>query len=155
MLSRLSPLGADERQQVCLPTLFQESLMNRAFTAISLQAALATAILTVAPLAGAATVGSFNDEAHAPQLAAFVSQVSREQVRADAVVAARQVYSHTDQQHEPQVATADSTLTRAQVRAEAVAANRSGLNFSSEYQIAAGAAPQGLRVASATLAAAR
>lgn len=129
--------------------------MNRAFTTISLQAALATAILTVAPLAGAATVASFNDEAHAPQLATFVSQVSRDQVRAEAVIAARQVYSHTDQQHEPQVAAAGSTLTRAQVHAEAVAANRSGLNFSSEYEIASGAAQQGLRVASATLAAAR
>jgi len=129
--------------------------MNRAFTAISLQAALATAILTVAPLAGAATVAHINDEAHAPQLAAFVSQVSREQVRAEAVSAARQVYTHTDQQNEPLVSAADSTLTRAQVRAEAVAANRAGLNFSSEYEIAAGAASPDLRVASATLAAAR
>jgi len=129
--------------------------MNRAFTAISLQAALATAVLTVAPLAGAATVAPINDEAHAPQLSTFVSQVSREQVRAEAVAAARQVYTHTDQQNEPLVSAADSTLTRAQVRAEAVAANRAGLNFSSEYEIAAGAASQDLRVASATLAAAR
>lgn len=129
--------------------------MNRAFTAISLQAALATAILTVAPLAGAATVAHINDEAHAPQLAAFVSQVSRDQVRAEAVAAARQVYTHTDQQNEPLLSATDSTLTRTQVRADAVAANRSGLNFSSEYQIAAGAAPQDLQLASATLAAAR
>lgn len=129
--------------------------MNRAFTAISLQAALATAILTVAPLAGAATVAHINDEAHAPQLTTFVSQVSREQVRAEAVAAARQVYTHTDQQNEPLVSAADSSLTRAQVRAEAVSANRAGLNFSSEYDIAAGTASQDLRVASATLAAAR
>ncbi len=129
--------------------------MNRAFTAISLQAALATAILTVAPLAGAATAASFNDEAHAPLQASFVSQVSREQVRADAAIAARQVYSHTDQQNEPQAATAESTLTRAQVRAEAVEANRLSLNFSGEYEIAPRASQQGLRVASVTLAAAR
>jgi hypothetical protein len=154
MLSRL-PLTAAARQQVNLPTSFQEFLMNRAFTAISLQAALATAILTVAPLAGAATAAPVNDEAHAPQLAAFVSQVSREQVRAEAAVAARQVYSHTDQHNEPQAAAAESTLTRAQVRAEAVEANRLGLMFSSEYEIVPGAASKGSRVASATLAAAR
>ncbi len=130
--------------------------MNRAFTVISLQAALATAILTVAPLAGAATTASFNDEAHAPLLAAFVSQVSREQVRAEAAIAARQVYSHTDQHNEPQASAVASTLTRAQVRAEAVEANRLGLTFSSEYETAlAATAPRGLRVASATLAAAR
>jgi hypothetical protein len=129
--------------------------MNRAFTAISLQAALATAILTVAPLAGAATVGSFNDEAHAPQLAAFVSQVSREQVRADAAVAARQVYTHTDQQNEPQRAAAESTLTRAQVRAEAIEANREVVTSSGEYGTVTRASQQGLRVASANLAAAR
>jgi hypothetical protein len=129
--------------------------MNRAFTAVSLQAALATAILTVAPLAGAATAASFNDEAHAPLQATFVSQVSREQVRAEAVIAARQVYSHTDQHNEPQAAAAGSALTRAQVRAEAVEANRLGLTFSGEYETAQGAAPQSLRVASTTLAAAR
>jgi hypothetical protein len=151
MLSRLS-LPAEERQQIPLPTLSQEPFMNRAFTAVSLQAALATAILTVAPLAGAAT---FNDEAHAPLQATFVSQLSREQVRAEAVIAARQVYRHTDQQNEPQAAAAGSTLTRAQVRAEAVEANRLGLTFSGEYETAPGAAPQSLRVASATLAAAR
>ncbi len=126
--------------------------MNRTFTAISLQAALATAILTVAPLAGAATV-PFNDEAHAPLQAPFVSQVSRDQVRAGAVIAARQVYSHTDQQNEPLVAAADSTLTRAQVRAEAVEANRLGSHFSGDYKIAPSASRQGMRVASATLAA--
>ena len=125
--------------------------MNRAFTAISLQAALATAILTVAPLAGAATVAPINDEAHAPQLGAFVSQVSREQVRTEAVVAARQVYTHTDQQNEPQVAAADSTLTRAQVRAQAVEANLQGLQFSSEYELAVRSGPQSLRVASAAV----
>jgi hypothetical protein len=129
--------------------------MNRAFTAISLQAALATAILTVAPLAGAASVGSFNDEAHAPLQGTFASQVSRDQVRAEAVIAARQVYSHTDQQHEPQVAATESTLTRAQVRADAVAANRSGLNFSGEYEIATRTSQQGLRLASVPVAAAR
>lgn len=130
--------------------------MNRAFTVVSLQAALATAILTVAPLAGAAAAVPIGNEAHAPQLAPFVSQVSREQVRAEAASAAHQVdYRHTDQQHEPQPAAAESTLTRAQVHAEAVEANRNGLTFSSEYEIVVRAAPQGQRVASETLAAAR
>lgn len=130
--------------------------MNRTFTVLSLQAALATAILTVAPLAGAATAAPLDVEAHGPQLGAFVSQVSRQQVRAEAVIAARQAYSHTDHQHEPQTAAAQSTLTRAEVRAEAVEANRLGLTtLTGEYENALGASPRGLRVASATLAAAR
>ena len=129
--------------------------MNRAFTTVSLQAALATAILTVAPLAGAAAVAPINDEAHAPRLAAFVSQLSREQVRAEAVAAARQVYLHTDQQHEPQIAAAPSTLTRAQVRAEAIEANRMALTSSGEYGTVLRAAPQDQRVASAPLPAVR
>jgi uncharacterized iron-regulated membrane protein len=121
--------------------------MNRAFTAISLQAVLATAVLTVAPLAGATT--SFNDEAHGPQIGTFVSQVSRDQVRAEAVAAARQVYTRTDQQNEPQAVAAGSTLTRAQVRAEAVEANRLVLTSSGEYGVVARASQQGERFASA------
>jgi hypothetical protein len=129
--------------------------MNRAFTAVSLQAALATAILSLAPLAGAATTAPVNDEAHAPQLAPFVSQVSREQVRAEAAIAARQVYTHTDQHNEPQQAAAESTLSRAQVRTEAIEANREILTSSGEYGTVTRASQQGQRVASASLAAVR
>jgi hypothetical protein len=128
--------------------------MNRAFTAISLQAAVATAILTLAPLAGAATAAPAYDEAHGPQLDAFVSQLSREQVRAEAAIAARQFSAYADHQHE-QPSAAPSTLTRAQVRAEAVQANRLGLSLTGEYENALGAAPRNVRIASATLAAAR
>lgn len=127
--------------------------MNRAFTAISLQAVLATAILTVAPLASAAT--SFNDEAHGPQIGSFVSQVSRDQVRAEAVAAARQVYTRTDQQNEPQAAAAASTLTRAQVRAEAVEANQKALTSSGEHGVVLRASQQGERFASVTPAVVR
>jgi hypothetical protein len=154
MLSRRPPLPTAAQQQVHLPTLFQELYMNRAFTAISLQAALATAILTVAPLAGAATGAAVEVEAHGPQLAAFVSQVSREQVRAEAAIAARQV-TYSDHQHE-YTAAAPSTLSRAQVRAEAVEANRLGVTLTGEYENALGAAsPRSPRIASTTLAAVR
>jgi hypothetical protein len=128
--------------------------MNRAFTAISLQAAVATAILTLAPLAGAATAAPVDVEAHGPQLAPFVSQLSREQVRADATTAAHQFSNYNDHQHE-QPAAAGSVLTRAQVHAEAVQANLQGSSLTGEYENALGVSARNVRIASATLAAAR
>jgi hypothetical protein len=133
MLSRTEVLVAATAFFPSLPTEFH---MSRVFTTIALQSAIAAAVLIVAPIASAGNTTSrmiTTDEAHAPVLAPFASSLSRDQVRAEAVAAARTVYTHTDHAHEPVITAQASTLTRAQVHAEAVAANRLGLNISGEY----------------------
>jgi Domain of unknown function (DUF4148) len=109
--------------------------MNRTFAAVALQSVIAAAVLVAAPMASAGNTSGVptTEEAHAPKLAPFASSLSRDQVRAEAIAAARMVHTHTDHANEPVLAAQASTLTRAQVHAEAVAANRLGLNVSGEY----------------------
>lgn len=103
--------------------------MNRTFTAIAAQSAIAAAIIATAPLAAAGTAvrgAAYVDPGadHVVVSAPFVSTVSREQVRAEAVVAAHQPISYSDSKNAPAQLKFVSTASRAQVHAEAVAASR-------------------------------
>lgn len=103
--------------------------MNRTFTTIAVQSAFAAAIIAAAPLAAAgnaAAGATYVDPGadHVLVSTPFVSTVSREQVRAEAVAAARQPQLFTDSHTAPQLAKFESTLSRAQVHAEAVEATR-------------------------------
>jgi hypothetical protein len=103
--------------------LYQEFLMNRAFSIIALQSAAAAAILAVAPLASAE---SWTE----PQLPAFTSAVSRGEVRQGAIEArdARQHIAYSGETAaDPTAAPFVSTVSRAQVHAEAVEATRLGV----------------------------
>ena len=101
--------------------------MNRTFTTIALQSAIAAAIIAAAPLAAAGTAAATYVDPGADHVLVtkpFVSTVSREQVRAEAVAAARQPLLFTDSQNAPAQPAFASTVSRAQVRAEAVEATR-------------------------------
>lgn len=103
--------------------------MNRTFTTVSLHSAIAAAIIVAAPLAsaGAGAIGSsYVDpgDDHVIVTTPFVSEVSREQVRAEAVAAARQPLLFTDSQNQPARPAFVSTVSRDQVQAEAIEANR-------------------------------
>lgn len=103
--------------------------MNRAFTTLSLQSVVAAAIIAAAPLAANAGTAAVDPGADYGQIGAqaFVSTASREQVRAEAIAAARQPSTGYDDHRlaaEPFV----SQRTRDQVRAEAVQATRLGLS---------------------------
>lgn len=103
--------------------------MNRTFTTVAIQSAIAAAIIAAAPLASAGSAAqgaTYFDPGrdHVLVSAPFVSTASREQVRAEAVAAARQPLLFTDSQHQPQRSEFVSTVSRAQVHAEAVEATR-------------------------------
>jgi hypothetical protein len=101
--------------------LYQEFLMNRTFSIVALQSAIAAAIIVAAPLASAE---SWTE----PQVSAPTgSALSRADVR-QAALEARDARQHIAYNGETagDLAAAPfvSTLTRAQVHAEAVEANR-------------------------------
>jgi hypothetical protein len=103
--------------------------MNRTFTTIAVQSVIAAAIIAAAPLAAAGTAvrgATYVDPGadHVQVSVPFVSTASREQVRAEAVAAARQPLTVTDSQNAPAPAPFVSTVSRAQVHAEAVEATR-------------------------------
>ncbi len=102
--------------------------MNRTFATVAIQSAIAAAIIAAAPLAAAAPAahGSYVDPGadHVLVSTPFSSTASREQVRTEAVAAARQPLLFTDSQHQPERSAFVSTASRAQVHAEAIAANR-------------------------------
>jgi hypothetical protein len=103
--------------------------MNRTFSTIAIQSVIAAAIIAAAPLASAGSAArgaTFVDPGadHVLVTTPFVSTASRDQVRAEAVAAARQPLTFTDSQNAPQLAPFASTLSRAQVVAEAVEATR-------------------------------
>jgi hypothetical protein len=107
--------------------LYQEFLMNRTFSLIALQSAVAAAILAIAPLASA-------DPVQDPLVPAPTTSVlSRAEVRQAAIEARdarlRSPLSH-EEQLDPTSAPFASTLTRAQVHAEAVEATRLGVTSS-------------------------
>ena len=113
--------------------------MTRTFTAIAIQSAIAAAIIAAAPLAsagGAVRGATYVDPGadHVVVTKPFVSTTSREQVRAEAVAAARQPLSFTDSQNAPHLAPFASTVSRAQVHAEAVEATRQRLVLGTETQ---------------------
>jgi hypothetical protein len=112
--------------------------MNRTFTAIAIQSVIAAAIIAAAPLAsaGSAVGATYVDPGadHVLVRTPFVSTTSREQVRAEAVAAARQPLSVTDSQNAPKLAPFASTVSRAQVHAEAVEATRQRLVLGTETQ---------------------
>lgn len=103
--------------------------MNRTFSAIALQSAIAAAILVVAPLASA-------DPVQDPLVpAATTSTLSRAEVRQAAIDARnaelRSIVS-AETRLDPTSAPFVSTANRAQVRAEAVEAARLGVTGSYE-----------------------
>lgn len=103
--------------------------MNRTFSTIAVRSAIATAIIAAAPLAAAGTAAlgaTYVDPGadHVLVSTPFVSTASREQVRAEAVAAARQPLTVTDSQNAPVQPAFVSTASRAQVHAEAVEATR-------------------------------
>ena len=103
--------------------------MNRTFSTIAVQSVIAAAIIAAAPLASAGSAArgaTFVDPGadHVLVTTPFVSTASRDQVRAEAVAAARQPLTFTDSQHQPVRSTFVSTVSRAQVHAEAVEATR-------------------------------
>ena len=106
----------------------QEFQMNRTVTTIALQSVVAAAIIAAAPLAaaGAGAQATYVDPGadHVLVTKPFVSTVSREQIRAEAVAAARQPLLFTDSQNQPSRSAFVSTASRDQVRAEAIEANR-------------------------------
>ena len=113
--------------------------MNRVYTTIALQSVAAAVIIAASPLALAGTATHSTPAVdpgrdHVLVTAPFVSTVSREQVRAEAVAAARRPLTFTDSQHEPQLPAFASTMSRAQVHAEAVETVRLGLTGSYEDQ---------------------
>jgi hypothetical protein len=113
--------------------------MNRTFTTVALQSAIAAAIIVVAPLASAGSAvhgATYVDPGadHVLVTKPFVSTASREQIRADAVAAARQPLTFTDSQNAPQVAPFASTVSRAQVAAEAIEATRQRVVLGTETQ---------------------
>ena len=80
--------------------------MNRTFTTIALQSVVAAAIIAAAPLAAAANANAnatvIDPGAdHVVNFKPFVSTVSRDQVRAEALAAARVPLTVTDSQHAP------------------------------------------------------
>jgi hypothetical protein len=131
MLLRFTGLKDDNRAEPgCLhPPSSQEFQMNRTFTTVAVQSAIAAAIIAAAPLAAAGSAAqgaTYVDPGrdHVLISAPFVSTVSREQVRAEAVAAARQPLLFTDSQNQPAQPAFASTVSRAQVHAEAVEATR-------------------------------
>jgi hypothetical protein len=111
--------------------------MNRVFATIALQSVVAAAIIAAAPLAAAGTAAgsaAYVDPGadHVLVTAPFVSTVSREQVRAEAIAAAHQPLTGTD--HAPMLAKFVSTVSRAQVHAEAVEAARESVTIGTESQ---------------------
>jgi hypothetical protein len=102
--------------------------MNRTFTTVALQSVVAAAIIAAAPFAAAGTSAqaTYVDPGadHVLVTQPFVSTASREQVRAEAVAAARQPQLFTDSQNQPARSAFVSTASRDQVRAEAIEANR-------------------------------
>jgi hypothetical protein len=115
--------------------------MNRTITTVALQSVIAAAIIVAAPLAsaGSAAHTAYADPGadHVFVTVPFVSSVSREQVRAEAVAAARQPLLFTDSHNQPLRSAFVSTASRDQVRAEAVEANRirlAGLFTDSQHQ---------------------
>ena len=97
--------------------------MNRTFSMITLQSAVAAAIISAAPFVSA-------EQWTEPQLPAFTSTVSRAEVR-QAAIAARDARLHVAYNGEtaadPTSAPFASTVSRAQVHAEAVEATRLGV----------------------------
>lgn len=112
--------------------------MNRILTStIALQSIVAAAVIAASPLAAAGNVTSAAVDPgrdHVLNFQPFVSAVSREQVRAEAVAAARQTLSVTDSQHAPVLAPLAYNVSRAQVHAEAVETVRLGLTGGYENQ---------------------
>jgi hypothetical protein len=107
--------------------LYQEFLMNRTFSLIALQSAVAAAILAAAPLVSA-------DPVQDPLVPAPTTSVlSRAEVRQAAIEARdarlRSPLSH-EEQLDPTSAPFVSTSSRAQIHAEAVEATRLGLTSS-------------------------
>lgn len=98
--------------------------MNRTFSIVALQSAVATAVLAIAPLASAE---SWTE----PQVAAPTgSTVSRAEVRQGAIAArdARQRIAYNGETAaDPTSAPFTSTVSRTQVHAEAVEATRLGV----------------------------
>lgn len=97
--------------------------MNKAFTVIALQSAIAAAVIVAAPLASA-------EQWTEPLAAPITSSVSREAVRQEAIAAnAARAHSGVSGETalEPVVQPFTSTVSRAQVRAEAAEAVRLGL----------------------------
>jgi hypothetical protein len=98
--------------------------MNRTFSIIALQSAIAAAVIAAAPLANA-------EQWTEPQIPAFTgSTVSRAEVRQAAIEArdARQRTAYSGETAaDPTSAPFVSTLSRAQVHAEAVEATRLGV----------------------------
>jgi hypothetical protein len=115
--------------------------MNRTITTVALQSVIAAAIIVAAPLAsaGSAAQTAYVDPGadHVLVAAPFVSSVSREQVRAEAVASARQPQLFTDSHNQPARSAFVATASRDHVRAEAVEANRmrlAGLFTDSQHQ---------------------
>jgi hypothetical protein len=107
--------------------LYQEFLMNRTFSLIALQSAVAAAILAAAPLVSAESW----TEPQAP--APTGSTLSRAEVRQGAIEArdARQRVAYSGETAtDPTSAPFVSTVSRAQVHAEAVEATRLGVTSS-------------------------
>jgi hypothetical protein len=109
--------------------------MNRNFSIIALQSAVAAAIIAAAPLASA-------EQWTEPQIPAFTSTVSRAEVRQAAIEArdARQRIAYSGETAaDPTSAPFTSTVSRAQVHAEAVEATRLGVtsNYDGKRDISA------------------
>jgi hypothetical protein len=116
--------------------------MNRTFSLIALQSAVAAAIVSIAPVAGAATTGEFWT---APQEHAFTSTASRADVRQEAVAALRSAQRpglKTRSDIELPQTTFVASANRDQVRAEAREAVRLGLTQG--YESNAGVSSQKL-----------
>jgi hypothetical protein len=127
MLQRFNTQKTDSRPgaiALAVNRLYQEFLMNRTFSLVALQSAVATAILAAAPLVSAE---SWTE----PQVAAPTgSTASRAEVRQGAIEArdARQRIAYSGETAADPTATPfTSTVSRAQVRAEAVEAARLGV----------------------------
>jgi hypothetical protein len=131
MLSRFRALIPGSRPEAdCFrgqPVNVMEFQMNRTFSAIALQSAIAAAIIAAAPLASA-------QQWTEPQLPAFTgSTVSRAEVRQAAIEArdARQRMAYNGETAaDPTSAPFVSTVSRKQVHAEAVEATRLGVTSS-------------------------
>jgi hypothetical protein len=109
--------------------LYQEFLMNRTFSIVALQSAVAAAILAAAPFVNAESW----TEPQAPALTG--STVSRAEVRQGAIEArdARQRIAYSGETAaDPTSAPFTSTVSRAQVHAEAVEATRLGVTSNYE-----------------------
>jgi hypothetical protein len=133
--------------------------MNRTITAVALQSVIAAAIIVVAPLASAGSAAQtvYVDPGadHVFVTKPFVSSVSREQVRAEAVASARQPLRFTDSHNQPTLSAFVATVSRDQVRAEAVEANRirlAGLFTDSQHQPLTPAQLEQIRTAGARAA---